>query len=82
MSNLEFIRAFASGKSSGNYSNLHIIGNKLVNYGTTIAERIEGGISLNIRKYSRSTTNIQNLIRRNTRVVAEYEGEPVRYWWY
>jgi hypothetical protein len=76
MNNLEFIKAFASGKSSGNYSNLHIMGNKLVNYETVIAERIEGGISLNIRRYSRSTSIIQNLIKLNTNVVDEFIGKP------
>ena len=82
MNNLEFIREFASGKKSGKYSHLEVIGNLLYNYDTIIAERVEGGISLNTRKYSRTTTNIQNLIRRNTNVVAEFEGAPVRYWWY
>ena len=80
MNNADFIKEFGRGRSSGNYSNLHIVGNKLYNYWTVIAERVEGGISLNIRKYSRSTTNIQNLIRRNTNVVGEFIGEPVRYW--
>lgn len=80
MNNADFIKEFGRGRSSGNYSNLHIVGNKLYNYWTVIAERVEGGISLNTRKYSRSTTNIQNLIRRNTNVVGEFVGEPVRYW--
>ena len=79
MSNLEFIRAFANNKSSGNYSNLHIIGNKLLNYETVIAERIKGGISLNIRKYSRSTSIIQNLIKCNTNVVAEFIGKRANF---
>lgn len=79
MNNLQFIKEFSRGRSGGDYSNLHIHGNLLYNYRTIIAERVEGGISLNTRKYSRSTTNIQKLISNNTNVVSEFFGAPAYF---
>ncbi len=77
MSNKEFVKKFAQGATTGKYSNLRIDGNKLINYWTVIAERVEGGIRLNERKYSRSTSAIQSLIRNNCNVVDTFIGASI-----
>lgn len=77
MSNKEFIKKFAQGATSGKYSNLRIDGDKLINYWTVIAERVEGGIRLNERKYSRSTSVIQSIIRNNCNVVGTFIGKGI-----
>ena len=77
MSNKDFIKKFAQGATRGQYSNLRIDGDKLINYWTVIAERVEGGIRLNERKYSRSTSAIQSLIRNNCNVVDTFIGADI-----
>lgn len=77
MRNKEFIKMFANGATRGQYSNLRIDGDKLINYWTVIAERVEGGIRLNERKYSRSTSAIQSLIRANCNVVDTFIGASI-----
>ena len=77
MSNKEFIRKFAQGATRGQYSNLRIDGDKLINYWTVIAERVDGGIRLNERRYSRSTDVIQSLIRNNCNVVDTFIGASI-----
>ena len=77
MSNKEFIRKFAQGATRGQYSNLRIEGDKLINYWTVIAERVADGVRLNERKYSRSTSAIQSLIRNNCNVVDTFIGTSI-----
>lgn len=74
MKNVDIIREFARGAERGKCGNLSIIGDKLINYRTVIAERVSDGIRLNTRKYSATTSRIQSLIRNNTNVVATFEG--------
>lgn len=77
MNNEKFIKMFANGATRGKYSNLRIDGDRLINYWTVIAERVAGGIRLNERKYSRSTTRIQSLIRNNCNIVETFVGKGI-----
>ena len=81
MTNIELIKAFnrgytyggSGGRLHGNY-NLRIEGDNLVNYSTIIAKReLNGGIVLNKKKYSRTTSKIQNYIRQYCNVIEEVE---------
>lgn len=63
--NIDVIQAFIDGASRPKTNNLRIEGNKLVNYGTVIAERYDEGdfdFIVNATKYSMSTTRIQNAL--------------------
>lgn len=66
MKNVDVLRNFINGDTQGKTKNLYIDGNKLFNYDTCIAERwekIDGkeyGFAVNVTKYSKSTTVIQN----------------------
>ena len=64
MNNQSVIRAFACGKpAKSSNGNLKSLGNKLVSYYTTIAQRLDDGtIVLNNTKYSVSTSKIQTQI--------------------
>jgi len=62
--NEQLVNNFLMGETKGKASNLEIRGDKLVNYGTTIAQRVNGVIVLNLTKYSMSTTRIQNMLRK------------------
>ncbi|MBP3707592.1 MAG: hypothetical protein J6J36_03150 [Clostridia bacterium] len=80
MKNVDLIRKFGNGATSGKCGNLKINGNNLINYSTIIAKRVENGIMLNNRKYSRTTSVIQNTIRNECNVVGEYVGEVAYIW--
>lgn len=80
MKNVDLIRKFGNGATSGKCGNLKINGNNLINYSTIIAKRVENGIMLNNRKYSRTTSVIQNTIRSECNVVGEYVGEVAYIW--
>lgn len=80
MKNVDLIRKFRNGATSGKCGNLKIDGNNLINYSTVIAKRISDGIILNSRKYSRTTSAIQNTIRSECNVVSEYVGEVAYIW--
>ena len=80
MRNVDLIMKFESGATKGKCGNLKIIGDYLINYSTVIAQRVENGIKLNTRKYSRTTSVIQNTIRRECNVVEEYCGEVAYLW--
>lgn len=63
MKNIDVLRAFVDGALAGesHTGNLFIAGNKLFNYSTCIAERVSGGgFIVNITRYSRTTSTIQN----------------------
>lgn len=55
-----FVWGEEKGKASG--GRLRIEGNRLVNYGTTIAQRMDSLVIVNITKYSRTTSVHQNRI--------------------
>ena len=86
MTNQDLIKKFVNGGTKGIASHLYIRGNELVNYSTILAIRTDDGFKVNIRKYSRSTTNIQTLllgaICQANKKIEEYEGEPCYYWNY
>ena len=74
MTNLEIIKNFILGETKGKCNHLRIDNNKLINYDTIIAYRLkENEIILNKTRYSRTTSKIQNLIRKNSHIVAEYQ---------
>ena len=66
MKNKDIIRRFLNkGGDASNYSkNLHIIGNKLINYSTIIAMWDNGKLLISNRKYSPTTSKHQNMIKR------------------
>lgn len=72
MKNIDLIRKFAQGAMYGTGSNLYIAGNDLVNYKTIIASRVPGGVRLNARRYSRTTSRVQNMIRKECNIISEY----------
>lgn len=74
MKNRELIEKFAKGAKYGVGSNLYIVGDDLINYTTIIASRCDGGVKLNSRHYSATTSKNQNMIRRLCNVVEEYQG--------
>ena len=62
-SNQEVIKAFVNGKEAQN-RNLRSTGTKLVNYHTTLAQRLDNGmVVFNDTKYSVSTSKIQTKAR-------------------
>lgn len=66
--NIDVMDSFVNGDSKPKTKNLYIDGDKLINYGTVIAERhLNGGryyFTVNTTKYSMSTTAIQNQLQR------------------
>lgn len=64
--NIDVLMAFINGDDNVKTKNLHIkqhdFGTRLYNYDTCIAERTEinGDFKVNMTKYSKSTTTIQN----------------------
>lgn len=63
MRNRDLVERFFDGYTSGRGSNLYIDGDKLVEYSTTLAQRVPGGYVLNLGKYSRTTSKIQTWIK-------------------
>lgn len=87
MSNDSIIRDFIRGNSSyGAYSHLAYKGNKLFNYSTELLEldRENKIANFNTRKYSRTTSKIQNNIEQVLKscgyTIKKYEGNPCTYW--
>ena len=64
--NIDVVQAFMNGEDRPKTKNLRIENNKLVNYGTVIAERSNNldRFVVNVTKYSQSTTTIQNMLLR------------------
>ena len=64
--NNDFIKYFIEGgRDQKKCNNLYIEGNKLFNYNTVIAEVNDTDeITINMSKYSVSTTKIQNVLKR------------------
>lgn len=68
--NIDVVNAFINGESKPKTKNLRIEGDKLFNYNTVIAERdCNGRILVNVTKYSRSTSTIQNMLMKELDMV-------------
>lgn len=63
MKNIDVIRAFVYGEQA-HALNLMSSGDKLINYSTCIAQRKDGQIYVTDTKFSKSTSTIQNMLRR------------------
>lgn len=64
MKNEDAVYKFLDGATKGKASSVYIDGDKLFNYSTVIAQRINGVIVLNSTRYSSTTTRWQNVLRR------------------
>ena len=73
-----FLWGHTNGKASG--GRLYIEGNKLINYGTTIAQRIDGRVVLNKTKYSPTTSKHQNVIHRECPNIGTVQDIPMGTW--
>jgi len=62
MTNLSAVREFVGGREAQG-SNLRSTGNELISYSTVIAQYENGGIAMTSKKYSRTTSAHQNLLR-------------------
>lgn len=64
MKNADVIENFVRGmrEAQSHTGNLYIMGNKLINYNTTIAQWENGRIILNKTSYSRTTSVLQNKV--------------------
>lgn len=63
MRNNDVIATFVNGGTNAKAKNLYIDGDKLMNYNTCLAQRIESGnIVVNMTKYSPTTSTIQNVL--------------------
>ena len=72
MKTSDLIDSFINGATEGKASNLKIDDNKLINYQTCIAWRLDNNdILLNGQRYSNTTSVHQNRIRRSNVVVKE-----------
>lgn len=82
MTTINLIKSFANGATSGHtskspyYGDIYvasIIDDILFSYRTPIAKRTNEGIILNKRKYSSTTSKLQNYIRTYTNVIDEVD---------
>ena len=82
----ELIKDFNNGATYGSASNkrVRIDGDYLYNYNTILAIRNnDGTIQLNNRKYSQTTSKLQNNIRQYANVTSEFYGDnaTIYYSW-
>ena len=87
MTTIDLVKSFANGATSGNtgpsqyydgtITRASIIDNILYSYTTPIAKRTNNGIILNKRKYSSTTSKLQNYIRTYTNVIDEVDEIPL-----
>lgn len=63
MKNIDVVNAFINGKVAKT-GNLKTDGCKLINYSTVIALKDAGKIVVSSTKYSKTTTIIQNMVKR------------------
>ena len=80
----QVVKNFKNGAVKGQASGgrVRIEGAFLINFNTVIAERLQNGVRLNVRKYSRTTSKLQHKIRYICNVIEEYEGEKANiYYW-
>ena len=82
MTTIDLVKSFARGETSGHtskspyYGDIYvasIIDDILFSYRTPIAKRTNEGIILNKRKYSSTTSKLQNYIRNYTNVIDEVD---------
>ncbi len=64
MTNEQLMKNFLNGDTKGKAGNLRIEGNKLIQYWTTIAQFVNGQVVINITPYSKTTTVLQNKLRK------------------
>ena len=78
------VKSFANGATKGQASGgrVRIEGLFLYNYNTIIAQRTEKGVKLNVKKYSRTTTKLQNKIKCFCNVIEEYQGPNANIYCY
>lgn len=76
LSNMSVIESFVMGKAANN-TNLRTDGTRLVNYYTTIAQRIGNKMVFNATKYSVSTSKIQTWTRGKIGQCTIVEGVPM-----
>ena len=78
MNNQQVINAFKQGrKGTSSNGNLRSTGDKLINYYTTIAQRLTNGkVIMNSTKYSVSTSKIQSWTRRTLDTYTEVTDVP------
>ncbi len=64
--NLNVIKTFLNGgQAESHTTNLRTVGNRLVNYNTTIAQRNDDGeLIVNLTKYSSTTSKLQSYLMR------------------
>ncbi len=76
MTNLQVIQAFRDGATRGKSGdgNLYIDGDLLRNYDTTLAQRVNYGNIYNATKYSRTTSKIQTMIKRELNIAYILNG--------
>jgi hypothetical protein len=81
--NEQIIKGFINGATSGKVNNLKIDGDKLINYGTVIAQRTGEFFVVNRTKYSITTSKIQSMLLRNLnmngKMVREVTGIEIGY---
>ena len=83
MTTIDLVKSFANGATSGNtglsqyyggtITRASIRNDILYSYRTPIAKRTSEGIILNKRKYSSTTSKLQNYIRNYTNVIDEVD---------
>lgn len=85
MTILDVVLNFRDGATKGEASGgrVRIEGQYLYNYRTIIAKRTAEGIELNVKKYSRTTSKLQNKLKANCNVIKEYSGPDanIYYCW-
>ena len=79
MNNQQVINAFAKGKTGrSSNGNLYSTGDKLINYCTCIAQRLQDGtIVVNSTKYSISTQKLQTWTRKTIKNYKEVTNIPI-----
>jgi hypothetical protein len=77
--NQKIINAFAVGKANVSNRNLRTSydGTRLINYSTTIAQRINGKWYVNVTKYSYTTSKIQIDVKFTLGTYTEVSGVPM-----
>lgn len=64
MTNEKLMQEFLNGETKGKAGNLKIEGDKLIQYSTTIAQVVNGQVIVNVTKYSKTTTVLQNKLAK------------------
>jgi len=77
MTTQNLVKEFLYGATKGKASSLRIEGDKLFNYGTVIAQRINGVVVLNATRYSMTTTKHQNRLKAELPNARTVNGVPM-----